>query len=186
VDTRTALGSSLNNNDVIFSVGAGFPTYLIENQNIIMPSVFVTGDIVIPKRIWGSHFTLGALVGFTATEGDKTTKGSLIADNNISWSTNYYAIALGSRLAYHFNVGIKVLDPYASVGATWVYAIANTKAGNFKGAAYDAEPKAKNISKWYPALSVGLRVFVLPMLGIYAEFGYNNFVTVGGGISFKF
>jgi len=186
VDTRTALGSSLNNNDVIVSLAAGLPINLIQNQKIIMPSVLASADMVIPKRVWGSHFTLGAIAGFTATKGDKTAVGSLIVPNSdIPWSTNYYALAVGGRLAYHFNVGINKLDPYLSAGALWVYAFAGTNTENFNDDGTPI-PKANDTSGWLPAISGGVRVFVTPYLGLYAELGWNYFATVSAGISYKF
>jgi len=193
VDTQSAAGSWLENNDFIFYGGVGYPVNLIYDkvnnlyQDPTMPSILAGVDFVIPKRVWGSHFTVGAVLGYTTTHGDKTKHVSDTLD--VPWSTSYKVLALGGRLAYHFNVGKKMFDPYISAGAFFLYCLASTDTSEFDklGLTSPAKPdNAANAVGWVPAISGGFRLFVTSRIGVYIEAGWNNLATVSAGASYKF
>jgi len=189
VDTQSAEGSPLNNNDILVSLALGVPYKLIQGEKIFMPSILATADYVLPVRIWGSHFSVGALLGYTATKVDHITYDPPDGTGDkIPWTTHYQVLALGGRIAYHFNLGIKKLDPYLSAGGIVLFAIATgTDTDNFEGhPLYINRPKAQSKIGFIPALSAGVRYFVTPVIGLFAELGWNDLALVNIGVSYKF
>jgi len=190
VDTQSAEGSPLNNSDLIVSLMAGYPSNLIStDEDAFMPSILASADFVLPVRIWGSHFSIGAVFGYTAMKVNHTAYWpTWDTSNPINWTTHYHVLGLGGRLSYHFNIGIKRVDPYVSAGATLICQIAAgvDKEDLEKNADYPYKPEAKTKLTWTPAFSGGVMVFVTPAIALYGELGFNSFATLGAGLSYKF
>ncbi len=112
--------------------------------------------------------SLGGFVGFSTTNEDLGF-----------FKVNYTYILVGARAAYHFDLGVDKLDPYA--GAMLGYNVANV------GFEPDPGPPFNNITAGGVILGgfAGARYYITDNIGAFAELGYG-LGTATIGVAYKF
>ncbi len=112
--------------------------------------------------------SLGGFVGFSTTNEDLGF-----------FKVNYTYILVGARAAYHFDLGVDKLDPYA--GAMLGYNAASV------GFEPDPGPPFNNITAGGVILGgfAGARYYITDNIGAFAELGYG-LGTATIGVAYKF
>ncbi len=157
--------------NIAINAGAGYGKALYGTT--VIPPISATVDYALP--IAGLPFSVGGLVGFTSS------KYSYSSSYYGSYEYDYSTIALGARIAYHPNFGIKKLDTY--VGAMVGYYLIN---GSASGTGYYANKEYDGSNGSFAWGSyIGARYFFMPNLAAFAELG-AGFTYATLGASFKF
>lgn len=117
---------------------------------------------------WKEKISLGGFVGFSSEKEDLGF-----------FKVNYTYLLVGARGAYHFDLGVDKLDPYA--GVMLGYNVASV------GFDPDPGPPFNNISAGGVILGgfAGARYYVTDNIGAFAEIGYG-LGTATLGVAYKF
>jgi hypothetical protein len=112
--------------------------------------------------------SLGGFVGFSTTNEDLGF-----------FKVNYTYILVGARAAYHFDLGVDKLDPYAGVMLGY-----NAASVGFEP---DPGPPFNNITAGGVILGgfAGARYYITDNIGAFAELGYG-LGTATIGVAYKF
>jgi hypothetical protein len=167
--TSFAFSQAVDAGNKIINLNVGFVTQF-NNGNIQIPPITASFDYIVTQAGPG-YIGLGAMAGYaTAKEELRLYPG------------NYYTydfILLGARGTYHWFPGQNdKIDTYA--GVTIGYNLVSHKYTGFAGPT-DISQKSAMLGGMF----AGIRYFIIPKLGINAEFSYGvSAVSIGG--SFKF
>jgi hypothetical protein len=148
--------SIINNGTIIINGGVGWDGNVQNGFSPLCPPLSLSMDYALPLATL--PFTFGAIFGYS-TEASKD-KGAL-------------HLGMASRIAYHVGLpftGAKIdkrMDLY-----TFVTLGAITEL-------YDAS------WEFWGGLGLGTRYYFIPWFGVYLEGGFDSFVNINGGISFR-
>jgi len=96
-------------------------------------------------------------------------------------------MGFGAKASWHFNFGVKNLDPYVSLLAGWlVYNQEVTTTVKVPGLADITITAENNLSTFLYGGSIGTRFFFTNNLGVYLELGYSAISVASVGLTLKF
>jgi opacity protein-like surface antigen len=152
--------------------------------------VFLRGEYGITK--W---FGAGLIIGYSqmsVTKTDAYTEEDYDSNSGTYVTGTYQDVAkythtslsIGARANFHFGTG-KRIDPYAGVGLG--YSSNQNKFTYSTTNPYQALPVPVSISgiPFYFAISIGTRYYFTDNIGLYAEFGFDKWSLLQGGLAFK-
>ena len=137
----------MNNGTVFLHGGVGFS---LGPDNRYTPSGNIVTDFAVP--LFALPFTTGFAVTYA---GENKVKGETKSE---------YNVGIGFRLGYHFNTGVKQLDPYALLTLGGI---------------------VSDYPLFWLGLGGGARFFFLPRFGAFAEFTMGNLHNISFGLAFK-
>jgi len=111
-------------------------------------------------------------------------------DEELSAYSSYKGsmIGFGAKGSWHFNFGVKNLDPYVSLLAGWLVYNQEVKTtvpgyGIIDDVSVTAE---NNLSTFLYGFNIGTRFFFTNNLGVYLELGYSAISVASVGLTLKF
>lgn len=199
--------------NIVITAGYGFPNLykniykgLISTVNSInsiyyqenysysvkgMGPAFFKADYGLSKLIG-----LGVVAGYFNTSITQT-RSYQVSEYNSSTSTYQYvnyedvtkyemsSFSVGARINFHFGRGEK-LDPYAGVGVGYsLNQYKQTQTTNNPNAILERPYSGTGIPTYF-AITVGMRYYFTPNIGIYGEVGFDKWSLVQGGLVAKF
>jgi len=98
------------------------------------------------------------------------------------------AMTFGLRVSWHFNIGVKNLDTYASIGVGWLIWTLDYdwKKGSQSDMYLPSLWANTDYSQFFYDVRLGIRYYFTKNIGIYGEVGYNVISIAGVGLAFKF
>lgn len=154
--------------NILANVGVGFGTPIMGST--VIPPLQASVEYVLP--VFGFPTSFGGLVGFTTSSSD-----------TLYSTINYTGIAVAARASWHVSLGIKNLDPYASISLGY-YSF--TMKDNPKAGYEDLPLFNMDYSQFYYGVNIGARYFFTPKLGASVEIGYSALSYVAAGVTLKF
>lgn len=122
---------------------------------------------------------------YTVTEYNSST--STYSDKTYQDVTNYTysSFSIGARINFHFGTG-KRLDPYVGVALGYSSnTIKQTYSSNNPNAIVSAPYNRTGIPTHF-AVTIGMRYYFTPNIGIYGEVGFDKWSLMQGGLAIKF
>ncbi len=157
----TTYNPSFDEGDIAIQAGLGlFPAGIY--GDITIPPIFAAVDYALP--IADLPISVGGIVGMMRSE-----------EQYFDWSWSYTYVLIGARAAYHFNLGVERLDPYA--GLTLGYNIVNVS----EDSDYTGDSFSAGSSYLLFGGHIGTRYFFNENFAIFGELGYGvGVLTLGG------
>ena len=153
--------------------------------------LFVKADYGLTKLIGigiiGGYFNavINETRTYTVSEYDSGTGNYYNAVYQDKTDYNYSSLSIGARINFHFGTGEK-LDPYAGVGAGYSLNQSKLTYSTNNPNTIARSPYSGTGIPTYFAITVGMRYYFTPNIGIYGEIGFDKWSLIQGGLAIKF
>lgn len=206
-------GTAFRKGNIAITVGYGFPnlykalhkSFIVNLNNLGDP--YGTTTYAYSANAFGPTFLkvdygVTKLIGLGLTAGYfnsniTQTATYTVSEYNSSTSTyidktyqdvtkyTYSSLSIGARINFHFGTGEK-LDPYAGVALGYSSnTVKQTYSTNNPNATVSAPYNRTGIPTHF-AITVGMRYYFTPNIGIYGELGFDKWSLIQGGLAIKF